>query len=117
MNIEFTKLVNPELLTEELKAVLGEAVQGLFTTDDVVTIVMSIDNPTQSQRDRVRQVVEAHDRSLKSEWQQEQEAVEAQREEFLAAPLNVETFDDDALLRQLAERVAWLERELARLVG
>jgi hypothetical protein len=112
--------VNADALIATLRDAFGDDLSGISVSqgenEDSITLYF-VDVPTEAQRDQAQELISAHDPSLKSAGQQEQEAIEAQREEFLAAPLDVETFDDDALLRQLAERVAWLERELARLVG
>lgn len=103
--------LNPERLTEELRAALGaEAVTGLSWDEQTVTVHLAVP-VTSALREAVRAARDAHNPDQPSANQQRSAALRAAREQFR------EPLDPAAVtLRDLAARVRWLEAELrARL--
>lgn len=104
--------INPERLTQELWNAPGtEAVDGLSWDDDEVRIHIR-GKITGAVREAVNAVIDAHDPAALTPAQQKQAALRAAR----AAHRN--PIDPDrATVRELAQRLHWLEQEIrARLM-
>jgi hypothetical protein len=117
MNMIFEKVVNAELLDSELRDVVGSSFLGISTTGEEVTVHFSKDL-TGAQKSRVQEIVGAHDAQRLTLAQQADAERISQRAVFQTEPLSIREFDTLTLpVKKLAERVAWLEQEVIRMVG
>ena len=109
MNLEFkTPLVNVILLDEELRAVIGNCLDGV-SFDGNQVIVHLADDATSDCISKVEPVVNAHNPTKLTAIQQQWATL---RENNLA-PLDLRLFADaDASVGLLAQKVAWLEMEI-----
>jgi len=102
---------NPELLSQELFDALGESLSGVSWDDQIIRIHLL----TTGTPDVIRAIDmarTAHDPSQLTREQQKQAQLDADRSTFSDAIDPV-----TATLPELAERLAWLEREIRDLRG
>jgi hypothetical protein len=110
INIE-RQNINIKALEAELRSILGELIRAVSISCGQ-TIVHLGEGALQGDIDLIEQIVNDHDEKLLTVEQQEKIDLEAERDSF-ATP-----FDPQAItLSELAARVAWLEREVRRLIG
>jgi hypothetical protein len=110
--------VNIEALDAQLRDALGEVVHGISTGPKGVTAHLN-DTATANDLAQAESIVTAHDPSVLTADQQNEIA----RQHQLAASrdANVEPIDpaiakdQDAVIRLLVQKVAWLEQEIADL--
>jgi hypothetical protein len=119
---QFTRpSVNLDALSETLRVEFGAAITGVSSADGedgVVLIIHFTQPPTEKQSQQAQAIIEAHDPAVKSQRQQAEEALKQQRQEKIANPIDPTSFGaTNQPIRQLADRVAWLEAEVKRLVG
>lgn len=111
--------VNVEALDNGLRAGLGSVFIGVSTADKRVTVFLS-DAATPAQQKQARTLVSTHDPSQLTPRQQA-EALRKQklaqtRRDYGAADLDASAYDaQPALVRALAQKLAWLEQELLEL--
>jgi hypothetical protein len=118
--IEVERLTfNAALLERDLRAMCGEVYVGISTRPGVVTAYLTND-ASADLLEPVRKLIEQHDASQLTEEQVKaavnRAALEAARQtrgDFL----NPDAFSQNALLQQLAAKLAWLEREISDLRG
>jgi len=109
--------VNVGALDQELRSALGASFFGLRSSGRAVTAYVD-ERTADTDMNRVREIVAAHDPSRRTPDQEAEAAFQQQREAFLEAPVEPARFEAEGdLVRQLAERVAWLEGEIRRLTG
>jgi hypothetical protein len=114
------KPVNIEALDADLRAALGSTVAGISTGPYGVEVHLS-DDATPTQLNQARSIVQAHDATKLSAQQQAEVQREAQLEQARqdnATSLNVSDYSgQNALIQKLAQKIAWLEQEIADLRG
>ncbi len=110
--------LNPERLQDDLRELLGDDLIGISTRPGQI-IVHLRDGTSAAQHDQARTAVRQHDAASPSAAQQQRQ----QRNERLARlrnqhanSIDLDTYPRaDPLLRALAERIVWLEAEIAAL--
>lgn len=113
ISLIFDKDTNLAALDEALRAVLDPVVYGGVSQSENKTIVHLLQEPEEAILEVINQIVARHDPAIKTEQQQEEERLGQLREEFTTNPLNSEDFGAASdPLRLLADRVAWLEKEI-----
>lgn len=113
INLIFDKDPNLAALDEALRAVLDPVVYGGVSQSEYKTIVHLLQEPDEAILEAINQIVASHDPAVKTEQQQEAERLGQLREEFIANPLNPQDFGAaNDPLRLLADRIAWLEKEI-----
>jgi len=124
MDIQFpnTSNINFELLDEALRDQFGSQIDGISYSDVAGTATLMVHFKEgvngESHRQRIQQILAAHNPNAKTTRQQEEEALNQQRQQNLANPLDPAAFGAaNQPIRQLADRVAWLEKESVRLTG
>ncbi len=118
-NVQMTMAEKPNLpkLDEELKASLPDLVHGVSGRGKAVTVHLD-DQATDSDVQTARDVVAAHDPTQLTVDQQDAQQLEQERQDNFASPLDVSAYDtESATIQTLAQKVAWLEREIADLRG
>lgn len=103
--------VNPDVLDAELRSALGDLCFGVSSGRGQVTVHLD-DAATQAQINQAQKIVADHDETQNTPAQQARQALEMERESF-AVPLNPQKIT----LKNLAARVAWLEKELRQARG
>jgi hypothetical protein len=102
---------NPELLSQELFDALGESLSGVSWDDQIIRIhLLTMGTPEVIRA--IDMARAAHDPSLLTREQQKQGQLDSDRASF-ADSIDPVT----ATLAELAERLAWLEREIRDLRG
>lgn len=108
--------VNLALLTEEVRTLLGDLVYGTSSDNEMITLHLA-DGVTEADINAARNLLIQHDPTkLTAEQTQQRESAarllvlrEANR-----LPLDLASYQNaDANIRQLAERLTWLELEIA----
>ena len=112
------EIINFEALDAALRAELGEQLVGISTGPSGVTVYLT-DNVTDEQEAEARDIVEDHDPTqLTSEQQAEidrQQQLQQARDDN-AEPLPLDNYAaEPSLIQELAQRIAWLELEIADL--
>jgi hypothetical protein len=112
-------IVNIDALDSELRAALGELTTG-FSTGGGRVIVHLLDAATSQQEGLARQIVLAHDPARLTPPQQleaeRQAKLDQARKEYGAAEIDLAVYDSQGpIIQQLAQKIAWLEREIADL--
>lgn len=109
-------LINPPMLDTALRETLGNLTTG-FSAGNGVVIVYLDDSATLDQQEQAREIVLAHDPTQLTPEQQA-EAARAQKlaqyqTQYGAANLDLTAYDAQSeQIRQLAEKIAWLEQEV-----
>jgi hypothetical protein len=111
--------VNIEALDAELRAALGAATTG-FTAGGGKIVVHLLDSATPQQENLARQIVLAHDPArLTPQQQQEAERktkLDQARRDYGAAELDLAPYAGQGpIIQKLAQKILWLEREIADL--
>jgi hypothetical protein len=111
--------VNVEALDADLRAALGVLTSGISVGRGQV-IVHLLDTATPAQINQARAVVQAHDPARLTPEQQTRAArrarLEQSRQDYGAAELDLTAFTgQSALVRLLAQKIAWLEQEINTL--
>ena len=111
--------VNVEALDAELRAALGGITSGLSLTPGQV-IVHLVDKATPADIETARAVVLAHDPSVLTPEQQaelaQRQKLDQARRDYGTSEIDLSTYSGkDPLLTALAEKIAWLEREITAL--
>jgi hypothetical protein len=109
--------LNHALLDQELRALAGEAYIGISTRPGVVAAHLT-EVAASDVSDAVRQAIRQHDATQLTEAQAQAIADQAALEVARSAngvPVNPDDYSQNALLQQLARKVAWLEREMRDL--
>jgi hypothetical protein len=125
INILTFSTPNAELLQEELVSALGTAGEGKkwygFTSMDKEVLLYLAPNITPGDINRARRAVEQHDPARLTNKQQLENTRKVKLDQLRQAntsDLTLTDFDaQPALIRGLAQKVAWLEQELAALRG
>lgn len=119
IHIDYSGKVNIEALDATLRAQLADAFFGLSRTRAGLVLHLAERTPA-AVIDQARQVVSTHDpRQLSPEQllrQTRQQQLQQARDEK-GAELNPADYSTDPLLRALARKIVWLERELNDLRG
>ncbi len=111
--------VNIDALDAELRAALGAATTGFTIGGGRVTVHL-LDSAIPAQETLARQIVAAHD-SARLTQQQQLEAerkgkLDQARRDYGAAEIDLAPYGvQPPPIQQLAQKIAWLERELADL--
>jgi hypothetical protein len=111
--------VNIEALDAQLRAALGHLTSGVSVSAGQV-IVHLAETATPAHIETARAVAVAHDPAVLTPAQQtalqDRHKLEQARRDFGASELDLSTYQGkDPLLTLLAQKIAWLERELAAL--
>lgn len=124
MDIQFpnTSNINFELLDEELRSAVGSQINGASygEVDGAATLIVHFKDGVngETHRQQIQQLITAHNPNAKTARQLAEEALNQQRQEKIANPIDPTSFGTAGQpIRQLAERVAWLEAEIKRLFG
>lgn len=117
--IENVRAANIEALDQSLREALGNLVFGLSYTAETLTVHLT-DNATKAQQNQARALVESHDPAVLTPQQQAEIARKAKldqvRRDYGAAEIDLKAYEGkDALLENLAKKIAWLEREVDAL--
>ena len=109
------RAVNPEALDAELRTAMPDSYASLLVSDSELRVFLNQDLP----QSEVQAVLDAHDpASLTPEQQAEQARQEALAEARRnnASNLDGSQYDAEApLMRQLAQKIIWLEQEIRDL--
>jgi hypothetical protein len=120
MTIEVERhIINMALLEEQLQAVAGEAYAGISTLPGRVVAYLT-DTATPALAERVHEAIQQHDATQLTADQVRAAADKAALEAARSAngvPVNPADYSQNALLQQLARKVAWLEQEIRDLRG
>jgi hypothetical protein len=112
--------VNSEALDSALRAALGAQAIGISTGPYGVAVHLS-DQASQADIDQVQAIVAAHDPAVLTAEQQariDQQAALDSARAANAVPLNLADYSGEAAnMQQLAQKIAWLEQEIAALEG
>ncbi len=112
-------IVNIDALDADLRAALGDITTG-FSAGGGRVVVHLLDSATPQQETLARQIVLAHDPTRLTQ-QQQQEAerrskLDQARQDYGAAEIDLTMYDtQEPIIQQLAQKIAWLEREIADL--
>lgn len=111
--------VNIEALDSQLRAALGAVTSGVSAGAGGV-IVHLAETATPAQIEAARAIILAHDPAALSPAQQaalqQRQKLEQARRDYGASELDLSTYEGkDPLLTLLAQKITWLERELAAL--
>jgi len=110
--------VNVEALDEQLRAVLGAVAGGISLANGQVTAHLN-DTATPAQIDAARALLVNHDPSALTASQQaaliRRQKLDQARRDYGASEIDLAAFAANPLLQSLAQKIAWLEREIAAL--
>jgi hypothetical protein len=117
--IDNIRALNIEALDQSLREALGNLVFGLSYSAETVTVHLA-DTASKGQQNQARALVEAHDPAVLTSQQQAELArkarLEQARQAYGASEIDLKAYEGkDALLEQLARKIAWLEREVHAL--
>jgi hypothetical protein len=112
-------IVNIDALDADLRADLGDITTGFSVVVGTV-IVHLLDTATPQQENRARQIVLAHDPTRLTQQQQQQAERQARldqaRRDYGAAEIDLSVYASQGpIIQQLAQKIAWLEREITNL--
>jgi hypothetical protein len=112
-------IVNIDALDADLRAALGDSTSG-FSVGGGRVIVHLLDAATRQQEEQARQIVLIHDPARLTQQQQQQAASQAKldqaRRDYGAAEIDLTVYASQGpIIQQLAQKIAWLEREIADL--
>ena len=117
INIDIAS-INIQALDGALRAALSDVFVGLSTGPSSVTVYLT-DNASDEQEQQARDIVEGHDpMQLTPEQQAEIERQQqlAELREANSEPFAMGDYDaQPSLIQQMAQRIAWLELEIADL--
>jgi len=111
--------INAEALDSDLRAALGAAITGVSIANGKLVIHLN-DSATPQQEIQARQIVQNHNPAQlapaqQAEAQRRQRLDQARQESALQA-LDVQDYSKmDPAIRRLAQKIAWLEQEIADL--
>lgn len=119
VTIDQISTVNLLALDSALRTTLGNSVIGLTHNGQSVIVHLTDDAPP-GKVAQAHALVQSHDPSQLTPDQQadilKQAKLEQARKDFAASELDLKIYEGkDALLEQLAKKVAWLEREINAL--
>ena len=110
--------VNVEALDEQLRAALGAVTSGFSLASGSVILHLA-DKATPAQIDQARAIVTGHDPAALTPSQQaalsRRQKLDQARRDYGAAEIDLTIFAANPLLQSLAQKIAWLEREIAAL--
>ena len=117
--IERTTALNVEALDADLRASLGAFTSG-FTAGNGRVVVHLLDTATTHHESLARQIVRDHDPARLTQQQQQEAQRKARldqaRADYGAVELDLTPYDSQGpIIRLLAQKIAWLERESADL--
>jgi hypothetical protein len=112
-------VVNIDALDSDLRAALGDSTSG-FSVGGGRVIVHLLDSATRQQEDQARQIVLTHDPTRLTPQQQQQAERQARldqaRKDYGAAEIDLTVYASQGpIIQQLAQKIAWLEREISDL--
>lgn len=113
--------VNVEALHADLVAVLGSMSNGVSTGPFGVIVHLN-DQVTPAQITQVRTIVESHDPSRLTAKQQAEidrkTKLDQARQDYRGGEIDLSTYSgQNAIIQKLAQKILWLEREIADLRG
>jgi hypothetical protein len=113
--------VNIGLLTHELQKALADELRAVSKAGDQLTLFL-VNAPNEQTRRTIRQIVRDHRADQLTPEQEKRQRQEAKlkeaRVQFGGTPLNLADYESaPPSLKQLAQKIAWLEAELAELVN
>lgn len=117
-NLTFKRPVNREALDAELRTAIGEGLIGISTGPSGVVIHVADSVSPQT----VQTVVNAHDPSRLTPKQQAEidrkNKLDQARRDYGSAELDLASYgSQNAIIQKLAQKILWLEREIADLRG
>jgi hypothetical protein len=112
-------IVNIDALDADLRAALGDITSG-FSVSGGRVIVHLLDAATRQQEDQARQIVLNHDPTRLTQQQQQQAERQAKldqaRKDYGTAEIDLTVYASQGpIIQQLAQKIAWLEREVTDL--
>lgn len=116
--LEKPELLNAEALEEQLRSIFGPALRGISTGSYGLRLHLA--GPlSETQLAQARAAVRGHEAAKLTSRQQAALEVRQRLEQARmdnTTPLNLQVYGaQDVLIRQLAQKIAWLEQELAAL--
>lgn len=110
--------VNVEALDEQLRATLGGVITGFSLANGQVTLHL-VERATPVQIESARSIAVNHDPAVLSPSQQaaliRRQKLDQARRDFGASEIDPSLFAANPLLLSLAQKIVWLEREIAIL--
>jgi len=111
--------VNVEALDEQLRTALGAATSGFSVGRGEVTVHLS-ETATPTQIEQARAIVVSHDPAALTASQQaalmRRQKLDQARRDYGASEIDLAAYaGKDPLLAALAQKITWLEREIAAL--
>lgn len=113
--------INFEALDAEIRTALGNITSGISVGGGKVVVHLAA-NATQQQMNQVRAIVQAHNPAQLTPGQQAEiqrrQRLNQARQDYGSTPLDLTVYGSvDANMRRLAQKIYWLEQEIAELRG